>query len=112
MSSSTPSQFVSVTVTEQDGVYTAHYDPALPRISTTTVIQYTLETEGWKFGEVTLTPPLSAFDSISETQFNITDDGSDTGTFTFKVILIQTDPHRGQQPEQIDTDPEVVNGPA
>jgi hypothetical protein len=105
-----PTLAIRVAVSEQGGAYTAQYEPNNPYLSTPTVLNYTLTTPGWEFGLVQFSTPLSDLETVSPTEFNITDNGGDHGTFSFSVKIVGSDPHRGQ-PAEIDTDPEVINGP-
>lgn len=109
--SSTPTVSVSVSVTEEDGHYSAVYAPALPEITGVTVIAYSLDTEGWSFGPVTFDVPFSNLETVSPAQFNITFDGGASGTYSFQVVLVQDGAHRGAPSVQLETDPEVLNGP-
>lgn len=103
---------VSVTVTETAGVYAVSYDPSPVTITEASQLSYTLDTDGWEFTEVNFSDPFSDLEMISATAFTITDNGGpQDSTNSFSMVILQTDPHKGQDPAQIDTDPEVVNGP-
>jgi hypothetical protein len=102
---------VSVTIAEEGGVYKATFGPSPTVIDTASVLNYSLATEGWAFETVTFSAPFSDLETISPTEFNITDNGGAVDTTdSFSVVIIQTDVHRGAA-AQIDSDPEVLNGP-
>lgn len=103
---------VSVTINESAGVYTVSYDPSTVTIDTASQLAYTLDTPGWEFTEVNFSAPFSDLEMSSPTAFTITDNGGpEDTTNSFSMVILQTDPHKGQDPASIDTDPEVVNGP-
>ena len=102
---------VTVTVEDNHGVYNVVYDPdPVPVAGEAVLLHYTLDSTDWVFGTISFGPPFSDLEIISPTEFTIQDAGGDQGTFAFSVQLVTAAAHRGQQ-EQIDTDPEVKNGP-
>jgi hypothetical protein len=102
---------VHVTVVENDGVYSAVYTPDPVPVSGVAIrLQYILDTDGWAFDKIEFSTPFSDLEIISATEFQITDNGTDQGSYTFSVKIICTAAHRGAQ-TTIDTDPEVTNGP-
>jgi hypothetical protein len=113
MSNDSTLPVISVTVTVEDnqGVYKVVYDPdPVPVAGEAVLLHYTLDSAGWVFGTISFAAPFSELQTISATEFTIEDAGGDQGTFAFSVQLVSAAAHRGQQ-EQIDTDPEVQNGP-
>jgi len=102
---------VTVTVEDNDGIYSAVYDPdPVPVAGEAVRLHYTLDSTGWVFGTISFATPFSDLEILNPTEFLITDAGGDQGTFAFSVQLVSTDAHRGATSE-IDTDPEVTNGP-
>ncbi|HEU5435511.1 MAG TPA: hypothetical protein VFU95_03765 [Telluria sp.] len=102
---------VHVTVVENGGGYSAVYTPDPAAVSGVPVrLQYLLDTEGWAFDKIDFGAPFSDLETISPTEFQITDNGTEQGSYSFSVKIISTAAHRGAQ-ETIDTDPEVTNGP-
>ncbi|WP_426197356.1 hypothetical protein [Massilia sp. DWR3-1-1] len=112
MSNSNPTIVpVTVTITEQDGVFSANYDPTPAVLPGSGILEFTLDTPEWTFGAITFAPPFSDLVIISPIQFTIADAGGPRdSTNSFSVVIVQTAQHRGE-PNQIDTDPEVLNGP-
>lgn len=117
MTSSPILPIVSVSATVSDdgnGNYSAHYNPDPAIVPGTRVsMQYNLDTEGWKFGTVSLGTgtPFSDLDIVDDTVFTFTNNGFEEGTYSFSVQLLQTAAARGMAAAQIDSDPEVKNGP-
>ncbi len=102
---------VSVTITEQDGVFSANYDPTPAVVKGSGVLEFTLDTPEWAFGPITFAPPFSDLVIISPTQFTIADAGGPRNTTdSFSVVIVQTAQHRGASVE-LETDPEILNGP-
>lgn len=113
MSDQKPSIAVSVTIAEQDGVFKAIYNPALPVIPDSgAVLRYTLDTDGWAFGAIRYGAPFSDLVTISPTEFQITDNGGPPKEVnSFNVKIVQAASASDTAAADIDSDPEVENGP-
>ncbi|WP_426113442.1 hypothetical protein [Massilia sp. PWRC2] len=102
---------VSVTVTEEDGLYTAYYNPSPAILPGSGILQFSLDTEGWAFGPISYSAPFSDLQIISPTEFTIADAGGPRNTTdSFSVVIVQRAVHRGAS-VTLDTDPEILNGP-
>lgn len=102
---------VHVTIHEQDGVYSAQYDPTPAVIPGAGTLAFSLDTPEWAFGTVSFTAPFYDLQIISPTQFTIADAGGPRNTVdSFRLTLVQTAPRRGEEVLLV-TDPEVLNGP-